>query len=256
MTSEQVMLTAAALLIGGCQWISGSGADPLYSPYSTRRVWAVAPLHNESGSLQADGVLLADHLARQLENASNIDVLPVNRTLAAMETIGLAEVSGPEQALRLLGAMGVDGLVVGTITAYDPYDPPKLGLAIELYTSQRAEQANPVDVRQLARAATDEAVLPPPAERGVPQPVNTVSAFFDAADPNVRGMLRRYAEDRGADRKDGLKERYLYRGEDRQWHLYRISMDLYSEFVSYVMSWRLMFAEQQRVAPQATPPAR
>ena len=31
-------------------------------------------------------------------------------------------------------------------------------------------------------------------------------------------------------------------------------MDLYSEFVSYVMSWRLLRAETQRIAPPTTQP--
>ncbi len=243
MTSEQViMLTTAVLLACGCSLFVGRGADPLHSPYATRRVWAVAPLRNESGSLHANGWVVADHLTRQLENASNLDVLPVNRVLAAMESLDLPEVRSPDEARLLLKTLGVDGLVVGTITAYAPYDPPKLGLAVELYVNQRIDYLDSLDVRKLARAATDPGSLPAMADARL-GPVSSVSAVLDAADPIVRRRLMRYASNRGQ-----LKDA-------KSWHLYRISMDLYSEFASYVMSWRLLRAEQLRIAPAKTPSA-
>ncbi len=64
----------------------------------------------------------------------------------------------------------------------------------------------------------------------------SVSAFLDSADPVVRGKLERYAYGRGSTRDPDSSV------------LYRISMDLYSEFATYVMSWRLLRAETQRVA--------
>ncbi len=267
MTSKQVMLIAVLVgVISGCEslnskvdtWLTQKGAPPLDSPYPTRHIWAIAPLRNESGSSSADGLALADHLARQLENASNLDVLPVNRTLAAMEAIELGWVASPQQAKRLLETLGADGLVVGTITAYDPYDPPKLGLAIELYTnpaveasdaavlgSPSAESIEPgsadslASLQRLAWSAT--AVSTQPDGGGATkQPVSVVSAFFDGASPKVRMGLEHYAHERGEPRVA------------ESWHTYRISMDLYSEFVSYVMSWRLLRVEAQRISPLAT----
>lgn len=242
MTSEQVqLLTAIALLAGGCALFGPRGADPLHSPYPTRRVWAVAPLRNESGSVQANGWSIADHLARHLENATNLDVLPVNRVLGAMEALSIVEITSAAQARQLLQSLSVDGLVVGTVTAYDPYDPPKLGLTIELYVDKRVEYLDAINVRRLTRAATDVGSLPNPP--GLRQPVSTISAVFDAADPVVRSKLRRYAVNRGQ------------MADSESWRLYRISMDLYSDFVSYVMSWRLLRAETQRVTPATTQPA-
>jgi len=42
------------------------------------------------------------------------------------------ERTAEEQALAVLRATGADALVVGTISAYDPYDPPKVGLTWRL----------------------------------------------------------------------------------------------------------------------------
>lgn len=247
MTSKQVLLFAIAALAsagGGCSTLYPTpGADPLVSPYQERRVWAIAPLRNESGSLHADGLALADQIARQLENASNLDVMPVNRTLHAMAALGIEQLTTAEQAAQLREALGADAIVVGSITAYDPYDPPKLGLAVELYADPRRMNAGPpLDVRKLGRAPTaDDAQLNVAVAR---RPASSaVSAFLDAAEPHVRQRLQRYANHRGPVAEEGMA------------HRYRISMDLYSEFVSYVVSWRLLREEAQRLARQPEPTA-
>jgi hypothetical protein len=243
MTSEQVMLAALTLLLGGCGLFRPEPVEPLVSPYPTPRVWAVPPLRNQSGTPRVDGAVLADHFAHRLANARNIEVLPVNRVLAAMEALHLAEITSPGDAMRLLSTLGADGLVVGVVTAYDPYDPPKMGLALELYVNPRSEAVESLDPRLLTRAATAGAVGPAGPVR-LRQPVNAVSAFFDAADPVLREKIQRYGYDRSPTDDD-----------QDAWRRYRISMDLFSEFVSYVMSWRLLQAEHQRLSPPATQPA-
>ena len=79
MTSEQAMrallLALLACLMSGCELFDRyPPIDPLVAPYATRRVWAVVPLRNETGSLQADGVRMAEQLARQLEKIGRAHV--------------------------------------------------------------------------------------------------------------------------------------------------------------------------------------
>lgn len=257
MTSEQVMQTRIAWLllligmIGGCAGFRAQ-QDPaprLMSPYPARQVWAVAPLRNESGSLHADGVTVADHLARQLERVSGIDVIPVNRVLAAMEALRMSAVASSQDALKLRQTLGVDALVVGTLSAYDPYDPPKLGLALELFGEGGQTAGQPLNIRELSRAPVDRLAHLPQGARGIEagQPSSVISVFYDAADPTTRQRLRRYAVGRGADAEAR---------SDEEWRLFRISMDLYTEFVSYEVSSRLLHAETrrlQRESPQPIP---
>lgn len=251
MTSEQAMrvsLLAAltAMLSGGCEMFDRyKPIDPLVAPYSTRRVWAVAPLTNESGSLQADGVRTADQLSRQLANAGNLDVMPLNRVLLAMDALKLTAIRTPAEAIKLMGTLGVDGLLVGSISAYDPYDPPKLGLVIDLYTSAKLEARDAIDARRLTYAGTENPPNSTDQPRPIKQPVTSVTFVLDAADPTTREQIQRYGQDRSADEKD-----------KRSWRRYRISMDLFTEFASYVACWRLMQAEKQRITPAATEPAR
>ena len=249
MTSEQVMpklgLCILALTMFGCEALRGPEPAPmLEAPYPERQLWAVAPLSNESGSLHADGAHIADHLARQLEGARGISVVPVNRVIAALDYMQTPGVNSVEQAQQLRDLLGVDGLIVGTVSDYDAYDPPKLGLTIELYLDpRRTANELDIDVRDLTRAPTDEMTTLPEQAIRKRGPASISSGFFNAADPRVRDQLQGYASARGAHGRD-----------ESDWRLYRISMDLYTEFVSYVVSARLLEAERHRLE-QAQPPA-
>lgn len=241
MKSEQAMWMVLALVVGtaGCHYRGAKKPERLSAPYGDRQVWAVAPLRNESGSLHADGFKAADQLAQRLETVMGLDTLPVNRVLAAMQSLQMQSVTSTEDAIKLRSLLGADGLVVGTITAYDPYDPPKLGLAIELYIDPRRDSFRVTDIRKLVRAATDQMSLPAMPQRPS-QPVSVVSGFYDASDPAVRQKLHRYAAQRtGQDEDDPAQG----------WRLYQIDMDLYTEFVTYLVSQRLLRVEQERLAP-------
>lgn len=241
MKSEQAMwmVVALAVLTAGCQYRGPKKPQSLASPYGDRQLWAVAPLGNESGSIHADGLKTADHLAQRLETVKGLDVLPVNRVLAAMQALQMPGIESAEDVSKLRAVLGIDALVVGTITAYDPYDPPRLGLAIELYFDPRRSSAHATDLRKLVRAPTDDQAQPAEPIRPGP-PVSVVSGFYDASDPGVHEQLVTYAQERGAADKDGPA---------RGWRLYQIDMDLYTEFVTYLVSRQLLRVEQDRLAP-------
>lgn len=248
LTSEQVkqiprrkaalfVLVMLAGWLAGCSILEPNRAPRLRAPYERRQVFAVAPLGNESGSLYADGVRVADRLAEQLTVVANIDTVPVNRVLAQMERMHLSAVTTKTQALALRSALGVDGLVVGTITSYEPYDPPKLGMNIELYLDPKHESSK-FDIRLLSRQATDRGFRNS-GYAATDQPVSTLSTFFDAADPAVQDRLESFVGQRGVD----------YGGTATDARLYRISSDLYTHFVAYEVCRRLMIAETLRLTP-------
>ena len=231
------LLVAVLLALPGC-WMAPRRSAPLQAPWAAtqNRSLAVAPLLNESGSASADGVRLADRLTERLNGATGVSTVPVNRVLAAMERLALAEVRTDEEARQLRAALGVDGLVAGTITAFDPYDPPKIGLNLGVFyapgltVDPAAASAAPADasdwpvasgapdLRRMARSGTPiEANAPPPAG-----PVAAVSRFYNAADPATQDALGRFVRDRGTD----------YARSDTDARLYRISSDLFADFVA------------------------
>lgn len=241
MKSEQAMwmVVVLAILATGCHYRGDRTPEKLSAPYGERQVWAVAPLRNESGSQYADGLKTADYLAQRLETVIGVDTLPVNRVLAAMQTLEMAAVASADDVARLREVLGVDAMVIGSITAYDPYSPPKLGLVIELYFNPRRESAQAMDLTDLVRAPTGDRVKPPETFRPGP-PVSVVSGFYDASDPGIHQQIVTYAEQRD----DAVKD-----GPARGWRLYQIDMDLYTEFVTYLVSRQLLRVEQDRLAP-------
>ena len=236
MTSEQVLLIlmALGLSVGGC--VNQREVPVWAGIYPRQQLWAVVPMRNESGSLHADGVRMADHLANQLEIIPGIDTLAVNRVLAAMDALQLATVASSADALSLRQTLGVDGLVIGTVTAYDPYTPPKLGLKIELYVDSGWPWFEESSIRELSWAAVDGQTRPGDGVK-TNQPLSVVSGYFDAADPITRRWLMDYATRRGVAPRD-----------PHGWRIYMIDMDLYTEFVAHKVSRRLLEAEAKRLA--------
>jgi len=244
MTSKQAMLAlfATAMTLPtmlGCDYRGAAGRDQRPSaPYAQRQVWAVAPLRNESGSRFADGVSVADDLTQQLTLVRGIDTLPVNRVLAAMQSLQLSAVTTKDEALRLRQALGADALLAGTLTAWDPYDPPKIGVAVELYLDP-AHPTGSFDTRRLTWAGTEDGTIPGRGYQSPDQPVSAVSGFYDAADPVTRDALEDYGKRRG-----------IHEGKfEHNARMYRISMDLYSEFVSHQVCSRLLGSERVRLTP-------
>ena len=207
----------------------------------------MAPLLNESGSAHADGVRMADRLTERLNGAAGVSTVPVNRVLAEMQRLGLAEVRTDAQARALRAGLGVDGLVAGTLTAFDPYDPPKVGLNLGVFyapppappgpapktsrsTGPRADGAP--DLRAMSRSATRPlGNAPGDAPRGA-GPVAAISRVYDAADPGTQDRLGRFSRDRGVD--------YARSRTDRR--LFRISSDLFAGFVAHEAAGELLAA--------------
>lgn len=205
------------------------------SPYPGVKLWAVMPFRDESGTSEVDGAAMADRLTQQLQQVEGVNVLPVNRVLEAMEERGLIIVDSAADAMELAAALGVDGLLVGTITAWDPYDPPRIGAAVQLYSPGRGGGSAGLDPRRLRGAATGGPVFDGPNGTDRGQPIAQAAGYFDAANGTVRKHLRLYAEGRAPiDSPAG-------------WRAYVLNMDRYSEFVSHELMRRLFASEWDRL---------
>jgi hypothetical protein len=208
--------------------------DQLISPYPGPKLWAVVPMRNESGTSLVDSASFADKLTAAIHETQGIDVVPVNRVIEAMNSAQMTAVTSVDQAMQLMQLLKVDGLVVGTVTDWDPYEPPKIGATIQLYSRRNTPGDSGLDTRKLTYAATDSSSLPEGTTR-YSQPVATASDHFDAANEAVRARLQHFADGRApSDSPAG-------------WRRYLLNMDLYTEFVSYELTRELLLAERQRL---------
>ena len=203
MKRKGVRSIAGACLLGAVA-LTGACAEkpPEYGrefvqslPPHRREVWAVAPAINLSGQREVDPLLQADLLYQQVQQVRGLTVVPVNRVAEVYAGLGIEQVQSAEQAALVCDLLGCDALLVPTVTAFDPYDPPKLGASLHLFAKPGnfARPAN-VDPRELVRRAA------PPRDESMPaaQHAEFLQAvgMFDAANGTTRDALFAYAAGR------------------------------------------------------------
>jgi hypothetical protein len=205
----------------------------LSSPYAEPDVvWAVAPLTNESGVSIVDELAVTDDLVDAITEVQGITALPVNRTLAAMRALGLPGVRSPGEARALARALGADAIVVGTITDWYPYDPPRLGMNLALYPRTKALDVGAIDPVKLSQATTDSQISPGPA----PQlPVAAIGEHFDASNHAVIADVRAFAVGR-TDQRSAMGD-----------EIYTKSMERYTQFVCFRMVELILDKERARL---------
>ncbi len=207
-----------------------------YDPEAGELLWAVAPLRNETGTSAIDALAVTDALAHAVEQVRGVRTIPVNRTLETMRTLDMRGVSTPAEAKRLAQAMGADALIVGSITAWDPYDPPTIGLTLALHADPGVlvGTRGELDARKLTRLSTeyDDAAR----SRYVGAPVTIASDVLDARDHGVLLDLQAYAQGR-SDTESALG-----------WKIYTASMELYTQFAAYHAVRTLLDQEWVRLA--------
>lgn len=214
-----LVLAAATLGIGCAPTPPPYGTEATLSlPGSMRQVWAVAPTINLSGVREVDPLLQSDILYGQLQTVGGVTAIPVNRVIEVYSSLRLDKVQSEEQAAVVCDLLGCDGLLVPTVTAYDPYNPPKFGGSLQLFTKPGAYQrSRQIDPRELSRQAS------PGEQESLSQSPNFVQSvgMFDAADGSVRDDVKFYALGR-QDPSGPLGEKE-----------YLVSMDRYCQFAYF-----------------------
>jgi hypothetical protein len=155
------------------------------------QVWAVAPTLNLSGQQGVDPLLQSDLVYAQAQQVNNLTVIPVDRVVEVYTALHIDKVQSPDQAAAVCDALGADGLLIPTVTMFDPYDPPKLGASMQFFPHSRDAMAS-VDLYELARRSTPPPGGPMPQSGGFIQSVGQ----FDAENGSVRRAVEQYAAGR------------------------------------------------------------
>jgi hypothetical protein len=247
---------ACGLLAGGC---SGPAKDvlvapqPLLAPYDTRAgelTWAVAPPSNDAATSTVEPMQFGDALVASLEETRGIRCLPMNRTTQAMRDLGIRSITSASQAHRLATAMGVDAVVVTSITAYDPYTP-EVGVAAAVFARPGPMlPQTPVarDPRRLSRQVVDAGAAA--AGNSPDAPVCVVSEHLNGRNHQVLLDLKDFAQGR------------LQKDSALGWRRYLTAMPLYMEFAAHRTVQLMMQREWARIGsltppePAATPAPR
>ena len=158
-------------------------------------------------------------------------VLPTNRALKLLVAEGQTHVTSVAQAVELAHELGVDGVIIGAITDYQPYPPLKVGMTLQLIWVRADRTTAGMDPVRLARqASADERFSVPGGGHG-----SQVQAVLDAGSNEVTRRVQAYAS--------------AYRGQDSPygWRRFLVDSEGYMQFVCHEMIVRLMDRELGRV---------
>jgi hypothetical protein len=121
---------------GGCSLILPEVAHQpvIRNPFPQLSRVAVAPFFNQSDEPTLDGRQVALSYFAELQSTPGFEVVP----LGVVEEAIIAhrvDLNGPGEARRLAKILGVDAVIVGAVTDFSEYYPPRLGLRVEWYAA-------------------------------------------------------------------------------------------------------------------------
>jgi hypothetical protein len=231
-----------ALITSGCKPPEYGKEAQLTLQSRSQPIWAVAPAVNLSGETSVDPLLQADLVYQQMQAVQNVTVIPVNRVIEVYAALRIDKVQSEEQAAVVCEQLGCDALLIPTVTAFDPYNPPKVGAAVQLIARPGSRYRKNVDARELSRRAT------PGFDENLPPRPNFIQVvgMYDSANGTVHAAVLDYAKGRNDPTGPlGTKE-------------YFVNMDRYCGFVYHSLIADLIREAAKREADDradSNPPA-
>jgi hypothetical protein len=123
------------LSLSGCSLLPHAARLPmLHNPYPQLSKIAIVPFFNQSSEKTVDGRQFALAYFNELQLIPGYEVVPLGVVEGAIRD-GQIALRGPEDARRLAQSLGVDAVVIGAVTDYYPYYPPRCAMRVEWYAA-------------------------------------------------------------------------------------------------------------------------
>ena len=122
------------VLASGCILPEASRQPTVHNPFPQLQKIAVAPFFNLSTEPTADGRHVALAYFSELQNVPGFEVIPIGVVEKTLEAQGMT-LNGPGEARKLAQLLEVDAVVVGAVTDFSPYYPPRFALQVEWYAA-------------------------------------------------------------------------------------------------------------------------
>ena len=131
-----VLLAMAVITCStGCQLIPQIARQPVvHNPFPQLTKVAIAPFFNLTTEASVDGRQFALAYFNELQLVPGFEVVPVGVVEKTIETYQLS-LDSPEQSRKLAQILGVDAIVIGAVTDFSPYYPPRCGMQVEWYAA-------------------------------------------------------------------------------------------------------------------------
>ncbi|QDV50426.1 hypothetical protein [Gimesia fumaroli] len=108
------------------------------NPNPKLKTVAVVPFFNLSQEPDVDGRRFALAYYAELQKVPGFQVLPVGVAEVAMVEHEL-QMNNPDDVLKLAEVLNVDAVVIGAVTDYSPYYPPRIGMQVSWYSPHSQE---------------------------------------------------------------------------------------------------------------------
>ncbi|MFO0898668.1 MAG: hypothetical protein U0836_14690 [Pirellulales bacterium] len=142
--TRALLLWALALapLAAGCHLPELAHQPRVHNPFPQLHKVAIAPFFNLSTEPTVDGREFALAYFNELQRIPGYEVVPVGVVEQTMKQykIGL---SSPEDARKLAEILGVDAVVIGAVTDFTPWFPPRCAMQVEWYARNPCFQPIP-----------------------------------------------------------------------------------------------------------------
>jgi hypothetical protein len=123
------------LMLTGCTMLPRCEREKtLHNPFPQISKIAITPFFNLSHEPTLDGRRVALAYFNELQQVPGFEVVPVGVVEEAMRQYRIP-MRGAEDARRLAQILNVDAVVIGAVTDYTPYYPPRMALQVEWYAA-------------------------------------------------------------------------------------------------------------------------
>jgi hypothetical protein len=133
------LLILGVSLTAGCTLLPETARRPaVHNPFPQLSSVAVVEFFNRtSDDSVVDGFAIAEAYASELQVVPGFDVVPPDVVRAQLVDLRLIpdDLNDPAQRRRVCEALKVDALVIGNVTEYSPYYPPRIGLKVGWFTA-------------------------------------------------------------------------------------------------------------------------
>src|SRR5688572_742838 len=142
MSPHRMALLVAAMCCAvgsGCAALPDKIVEPqFHNPLPQIHRVAVLPFFNQSAEPTVNGEAVAIAYYNELQLIPGFEVMPVGvakaMLAASIQASGQEPIQGADFQ-RLARMLNVDAVIVGSITEYSPYYPPRMGLAVNWYAA-------------------------------------------------------------------------------------------------------------------------
>ena len=200
-TATILALALAVAALGGCAPITDRlewPSEVLFNSLAGVETIVVAPMMNLSTTRDVDLIEATNTLASELQQVRGVTVVPLGRVYQYLSENRLATVGSPEEARQLAKAFGAQACIVAAVTEYDPYNPPRLGLAVQMFTV--GQLPPPSGTPGFDPVQAEQAGMPLAApQTGEARPRDVLSHVFSGRNLEVEHLAQRYARERLAD---------------------------------------------------------